>query len=69
LRIVKRWIEVGDAGSTADDEAFLSAVRKSACGPFTTVLGPGSDGYHSGHLHLDLAKRLTSGPSRGLFCE
>jgi hypothetical protein len=40
LRIVKRWIAVGDAGNTADDEAFLSTVRKSACGPFTTVLGP-----------------------------
>ena len=24
---------------------------------FTTVLGPGSDGYHEAHIHLDLAER------------
>lgn len=32
-------------------------VRKSACARFTTVLGPGSDGYHEEHIHLDLAER------------
>jgi hypothetical protein len=34
-----------------------SAMRDSACQRFTTVLGPGSDGYHNGHIHLDLAER------------
>jgi hypothetical protein len=33
------------------------ALRASACQRFTTVLGPGSDGQHEGHIHLDLAER------------
>jgi len=33
------------------------ALRASACRSFTTVLGPGSDGYHEGHIHLDIAER------------
>jgi hypothetical protein len=33
------------------------ALRESACARFTTVLGPGSDGYHEAHIHLDLAER------------
>lgn len=32
-------------------------LRASACARFTTVLGPGSDGYHEEHIHLDLAQR------------
>jgi hypothetical protein len=32
-------------------------LRKSACDRFMTVLGPGSDGYHESHVHLDLAVR------------
>jgi hypothetical protein len=32
-------------------------VLSSVCGRFTTVLGPGSDGYHEDHIHLDLAER------------
>ena len=32
-------------------------VLRSACSRFTTVLGPGSDGYHEDHIHLDLAER------------
>lgn len=32
-------------------------LRWSACTRFTTVLGPGSDGYHESHIHLDLAER------------
>jgi hypothetical protein len=49
------WVTVGEA--EGEDAGFLAAVRKSACGPFKTVLGPGSDVYHSDHLHLDLAQR------------
>lgn len=35
---------------------FFSAVRKSACGYFTTVLGPGSNAAHASHLHFDLGR-------------
>lgn len=44
---------------------FLSTVRKAACGPFKTVLGPGSDADHSEHLHFDLAPRRNG----GTFCQ
>ena len=27
------------------------------CARFSTVLGPGSDGYHEDHIHLDLMER------------
>lgn len=33
----------------------LRKVHKGACGIFGTTLGPGSDGYHEDHLHLDTA--------------
>jgi hypothetical protein len=36
---------------------FRESVRKSVCTRFTTVLGPGSDGYHETHIHVDLAER------------
>lgn len=36
---------------------FRDDLRESACHRFTTVLGPGSDGYHESHIHLDLAER------------
>lgn len=36
---------------------FLDLVRAKACGPFTTVLGPGSDPDHALHFHFDLAPR------------
>jgi hypothetical protein len=32
-------------------------VLLSMCARFSTVLGPGSDGYHEDHIHLDLAER------------
>ena len=32
-------------------------LRESVCARFTTVLGPGSDGYHEEHIHLDMAER------------
>jgi hypothetical protein len=65
----KRWIEVGpDWGKGAAGD-FLKEVRGEACGTFTTVLGPGSDPYHSDHIHLDRAKRRTAGPSKGLYCK
>src|SRR5262249_47755632 len=39
------------------DEDLRKELRASACGRFTTVLGPGSDGYHESHIHVDLAER------------
>lgn len=39
----------------------LRQVWKSACGPFGTVLGPESDGYHRDHFHVDIA-RYRGGP-------
>jgi hypothetical protein len=36
---------------------FRELIRQSACTRFTTVLGPGSDAYHEGHIHLDLIER------------
>jgi len=32
-------------------------LHDSACRRFTTVLGPGADGHHEQHIHLDLADR------------
>ena len=39
------------------DKPLRAALRESACRRFTTVLGPGSDGHHDGHIHVDLAQR------------
>ncbi len=39
------------------DREFREAVRKTICERFTTVLGPGSDGHHEDHIHMDLAER------------
>jgi len=36
---------------------FRDRMRRSTCGRFNTVLGPGSDGYHEDHVHIDLAER------------
>jgi hypothetical protein len=42
--------------------AFLRSIRTDACGPFHTVLGPGSDANHKDHLHLDLQRERSGGP-------
>lgn len=57
-------IEVGPAPPEKDAK-FLNAVRKAACGPFKTVLGPGADADHSLHFHLDLEPRRHG----GTFCQ
>lgn len=51
-----RTVVVGSARKREEGE-FMLAVRLAACGPFTTVLGPGSDADHASHFHFDLAKR------------
>ena len=48
-----------------DAEAgYLDAVRKAACGYFTTILGPGSNAAHADHLHFDLGRMFTNGKRR-----
>ena len=39
------------------DKAWRETIKANACARFMTVLGPGSDGYHEEHIHLDLAER------------
>lgn len=39
------------------DKNLRGQLRDTACGEFTTVLGPGSDGYHEEHIHLDHIQR------------
>lgn len=34
----------------------IKRAKKAACGTFHTTLGPGSDGYHEDHIHLDVAQ-------------
>jgi hypothetical protein len=36
---------------------FRDDLRMTACAAFTTVLGPGSDGFHEDHVHIDLLQR------------
>ena len=57
----------GIVSSTADeartdqprsrDAIFARACASARAAHFTTVLGPGSDGYHEDHVHVDLAER------------
>ena len=35
-------------------EAFLKDVHAASCSVFQLVLGPGSDGYHEDHFHMDM---------------
>jgi hypothetical protein len=39
------------------DKILREALRDTACHRFTTVLGPGADAYHEGHVHLDIDER------------
>jgi hypothetical protein len=38
-------------------KAFRTAMKTAACDRFATVLGPGSDGYHEDHIHVDHIER------------
>jgi hypothetical protein len=49
-----RTISLTDRGVPRD---FRETVLHSACTRFSTVLGPGSDGYHEDHIHFDLMER------------
>lgn len=60
-------ILIGPGDRAVPERVFLDALRTSACGYFTTVLGPGSDRHHSDHLHVDLASHGSSDHYR--ICE
>ncbi len=49
-----KMVELTDVNVAKD---WRESLRSSACAHFTTVLGPGADGNHEGHIHLDLAPR------------
>jgi hypothetical protein len=53
-------------GKTLDvgDSTLLPGVRASACGYFTTVLGPGSNAAHASHFHFDMGAHGKSGNYR-----
>jgi hypothetical protein len=46
---------------------LVRALRTTACGYFTTVLGPGSDSFHADHLHFDTG--LHGGTTNYRICE
>jgi hypothetical protein len=48
------------------ERGFREDVKRSACGRFSTVLGPGSDGFHEDHVHVDLMERA---PGRFKMCQ
>jgi hypothetical protein len=50
-----------DWGGPNDSSAFLKNIRREACGPFKTVLGPGSDSHHRDHMHFDLQVHRSGG--------
>jgi hypothetical protein len=43
--------------SANEDLDFMTQLRDTSCARFTTVLGPGEDGYHQTHMHVDLKAR------------
>jgi hypothetical protein len=49
-----RVVRPADASAPRE---FRAAMKEAACDRFTTVLGPGSDGYHEDHIHLDRIER------------
>ena len=46
---------------------LVGALRMTACGYFTTVLGPGADTQHETHLHLDML--MHGGTANYRICE
>lgn len=52
-----RMFEVKDAlNPLSPAYATLKGLRGSACGYFTTVLGPGANAAHETHFHFDMGK-------------
>jgi hypothetical protein len=54
-----QWVR-GEALAFTDpamDLALATNLRASLCDRFSTVLGPGADGFHESHIHIDLEQR------------
>ncbi len=50
-----RKIQISDAGNSASPSfQVLRGLRTTACGYFSTVLGPGSNEAHASHFHFDI---------------
>jgi hypothetical protein len=63
-----RRLEIADAGfAQSPANRMLAALRISACGYFTTVLGPGSNAAHASHFHFDSGRHGKSSNYR--ICE
>jgi hypothetical protein len=63
-----KTIQVADAGSeSAASYQMLRGLRTTACGYFSTVLGPGANAAHASHFHLDLGRHGKSASYR--ICE
>ena len=62
ISVLRDWWRGGPA-----ERAFLQAAFAGACAEFYTVLGPGSDPYHSNHFHLDLLR--TNARNGRHFCQ
>lgn len=52
-----RSIGVETQAPGSPEARFQRRIRNGACGPFKTVLGPGTDADHATHFHLDIAAR------------
>ena len=52
-----RRLGVEKQAEGSPEQAFQRQIREGACGPFKTVLGPGTDADHATHFHLDIAAR------------
>src|SRR5205823_11710868 len=64
----RKRIEIAAVSDPANPAyRMLMALRISACGYFTTVLGPGSNAAHASHYHFDLGIHGKTGSYR--VCE
>jgi hypothetical protein len=52
----KRITVKADTKGTDAKAAFIKAIRSETCDIFQVVLGPGSDGMHEDHIHMDLGR-------------
>jgi hypothetical protein len=41
-------------------KSLRERLRATACARFSTVLGPGSDGFHEDHIHFDMRERRSA---------
>jgi len=49
--------QVIDPTDVKVERGLREKIKALACGRFSTVLGPGSDGHHESHIHVDIAER------------